>query len=85
MKAWDEVVSKIGAIKYNGKTKVIRFTDGAYQMYRHWFNNGRDIMERSSSFQRMLMAVFFIWHLLMILLCRAESCSLTSLWMNFRV
>ncbi|MBR4094463.1 MAG: DUF3987 domain-containing protein [Bacteroidales bacterium] len=49
VKAWSEVISKIRSIKYNGKTKVIRFTDGAYQMYRHWFNSGRDIMERSSA------------------------------------
>ena len=49
VKAWSEVISKIRSIKYNGKTKVIRFTDGAYQMYRQWFNNGRDIMERSSA------------------------------------
>lgn len=35
--------------RYNGKTTVIRFSPEAYDLYKQWYNTGRETMEHAST------------------------------------
>ena len=46
---WETIIDTIRRIRYNGKTTVIRLSPEAYDLYKQWYNTGRETMEHAST------------------------------------
>ena len=46
---WNTIIDTIRKIRYNGKTTVIRLSPEAYDLYKQWYNTGRETMEHAST------------------------------------
>ena len=46
---WNTIIDNIRKIRYNGKTTVIRLSPEAYDLYKQWYNTGRETMEHAST------------------------------------
>lgn len=46
---WNIIIDTIRKIRYNGRTTVIRFSPEAYDLYKQWYNIGRETMEHAST------------------------------------
>ena len=46
---WETIIDTIRRIRYNGKTTVIRLSSEAYDLYKQWYNTGRETMEHAST------------------------------------
>ena len=46
---WNIIIDTIRKIRYNGRTTVIRFSPEAYDLYKQWYNTGRETMEHAST------------------------------------
>ena len=46
---WNIIIDTIRKIRYNGKTTVIRLSPEAYDLYKQWYNTGRETMEHAST------------------------------------
>ena len=49
MNQWETIIDTIRRIRYNGKTTVIRLSPEAYDLYKQWYNTGRETMEHAST------------------------------------
>ena len=49
MNQWETIIDTIRHIRYNGKTTVIRLSPEAYDLYKQWYNTGRETMEHAST------------------------------------
>ena len=49
MNQWETIIDTIRRIRYNGKTTVIRLSPEAYDLYKQWYNTGRETMEQAST------------------------------------
>ena len=49
MNQWETIIDTIRRIRYNGKTTVIRLSPEAYDLYKQWYNIGRETMEHAST------------------------------------
>ena len=46
---WNIIIDTIRKIRYNGRTTVIRLSPEAYDLYKQWYNTGRETMEHAST------------------------------------
>ena len=49
MNQWETIIDTIRRIRYNGQTTVIRLSPEAYDLYKQWYNTGRETMEHAST------------------------------------
>ena len=49
MNQWETIIDTIRRIRYNGKTTFIRLSPEAYDLYKQWYNTGRETMEHAST------------------------------------
>ena len=49
MNQWETIIDTIRRIRYNGKTTVIRLSPESYDLYKQWYNTGRETMEHAST------------------------------------